>query len=93
MTEAFLHVHREHEITPQATIERVILLYDKTSCIHDVTEARQHLFTKKQRSLESLPPTREALLQHLKRAAYQGAIIWGQCMISNPQIPKPDSWG
>lgn len=70
-------------------IERfVILLYDKSSTTCDIVEARKHLFTKKQRPLQSLPPTKEALVQHVKRAVFQGAFVCGQ----NPNHPDPDSW-
>ena len=34
-----------------------VLLYDKTSNLESVNEARLHLFCKKSRSLENLPPT------------------------------------
>ena len=52
-------------------VERyVILMYDRTSDLHSVSESRRHLFTKKNRSNENLPPTLDTLEQHLKRATY-----------------------
>ena len=52
-----------------AVIERfVILLYDRTSSLKSVNEARQEVFSKKSRSLDSIPPTRAALVNHAKRA-------------------------
>lgn len=54
-------------------VERyVILLYDKTSGLSDVNETRRHLFTKKGCGSENLPPTQDALRQHIKRAIFQG---------------------
>ena len=54
-------------------VERyVVLLYDKTTSLSDVNEARRHLFTKKACLSENLPPTKDALRQHTKRAIFQG---------------------
>ncbi|XP_061580540.1 uncharacterized protein LOC133446517 [Cololabis saira] len=53
----------------------VVLMYDRTSETTEVNEARQQLFTHKSRTLENMPPTKAALVQHIKRAAYQ-ANIW-----------------
>ncbi|KAG7176515.1 hypothetical protein Hamer_G024553 [Homarus americanus] len=55
-----------------STLERfIVLLYDRTSTCCDVNMLRKKLFSRKSRSLEHLPPTRAALEQHIKRAAYQ----------------------
>ena len=49
------------------TLERfVVLLYDHTSDIMSANDSRKHLFTLKSRSLDNLPPTQEALRQHIK---------------------------
>ncbi|CAB3988975.1 Hypothetical predicted protein [Paramuricea clavata] len=54
-------------------VERyVVLLYDKTTSLSNVNEARRHLFTKKTCPSENLPPTKDALHQHIKRAIFQG---------------------
>lgn len=53
-------------------IERfVILLYDKSSPSKDINESRRLMFTQKKRSIESIPPTRDALNQHVARAMLQ----------------------
>ena len=58
-----------------ATLERcTILLYDRTSSLVNVDEARKQLFTKKGCTMDAIPPTRAALVQHIKRAVYQGGI-------------------
>jgi hypothetical protein len=36
-----------------------------------VNDASKALFTKKGRSMDAIPPTTEALVQHTKRVAYQ----------------------
>ena len=50
----------------------VILMYDRSSQLTDVNECRKILFARKGRSIDNLPPTRGALLQHAKRALLQG---------------------
>lgn len=49
-----------------------ILLYDKTSYLEDVNECRRVLSAKKARQSEGLPSTKDAPVQHLKRAVLQG---------------------
>lgn len=71
----------------------VILLYDRTSGLSNVNEARKQLFTKKSRTLENIPPTKAALIQHTRRAAYQAGHCWHQMMIADPVLPSPNDWG
>ena len=37
-------------------------------------------------------PTAGALLQHNERVSYQGYHRWGQCLVSNPELPSPSEW-
>ena len=61
---------REDQIN---VIERyVILIYAHGSGLGSVIGCRRYLFTQKNLSSESLPPTFGALIQHLKRAICQG---------------------
>ena len=77
-----------------AVIERfVVLLYDRTSNLTKVNEVRQDLFSKKSRTLEKIPFTQEALLQHTKRSVYQGGHIWAQTLVTQPVLPSPSEWG
>ncbi|KAG7168436.1 putative winged helix-turn-helix domain containing protein 5 [Homarus americanus] len=77
-----------------STLERfIVLLYDRTSTCCDVNVLRKKLFSRKSRSLEHLPPTRAALEQHIKRAAYQAGHIWGQAAIAFVSLPSPSDWG
>ena len=41
----------------------VVLLYDHTSSLTAVNQARKELFTHKGRSIEGLPPTQAALIE------------------------------
>ena len=71
----------------------VILLYDRTSSLECVNQSRKQLFTQKGRSIEGLPPTKAALIEHTKRAAYQAGHCWSQAMIAAPELPSPSDWG
>ena len=63
----------EIQVSDIQIIERyVVLMYDKSSGLDSVNECRRVLFTKKNRASENLPPTSDALLQHVKRAICQG---------------------
>ena len=55
----------------------VVRMYDRSSSTEAVDDARLELFSRKQRSYEAIPPTRSALAQHIRRAAYQSACIRG----------------
>ncbi|KAG1669044.1 Tryptophan 5-hydroxylase 2 [Nymphon striatum] len=68
-------------------IERfVILMYDRTSTSHDVNLARKKIFGRKN-SVQSIPPTRAALEQHVKR----GGHVWGQLLLPQQVLPSPTS--
>jgi hypothetical protein len=62
-----------------AVMERfVVLLYDRTSSLTKVNEARQQFISKRSRELDNIPPTRAALDQHVRRAVLEGRHVWGQ---------------
>ena len=74
-------------------IERfVILLYDKCSTEMEVNAARQELFTKG-REIENIPPTKDALQQHILRAEYQAAYVWNQALVLQPTLPNRKKFG
>ena len=71
VTGAFLHIVENPFQPVEASsphiqcIERfTVLLYDVTSNLLSVNEARRELFCKKQRSLENIPPTQVAITSH-----------------------------
>jgi hypothetical protein len=43
--------------------------------------------------LDNIPPTKEALHQHVLRSAYQAGQIWSQCLNPLPEVPSPSSYG
>ena len=73
--------------------EYVVLLYSKTSEAKRVNEARQQLFAKGTRSLENIPPTQGALVQHVRRAVIQAGYIWGQALNVHQEVFSPTEWG
>ena len=76
-----------------SSLERfVVLLYDWTSDLLTVNDARKQLFTQQSRSLENIPTTQAALKQHIKRASYQ-AHCWNMAIIQIPELPSPAEWG
>ncbi|KAK3737278.1 hypothetical protein QZH41_007347 [Actinostola sp. cb2023] len=97
VTNAFLslaHSPTEVSLECMAHLERfVILLYDRTSTKREVNEARKQLFAEKGRSFDAIPPSKAALLEHTKRAAYQAGHCWGQTLTASPILPSPDEWG
>ena len=61
-------------------------------CCDGVNACRRMLYTKKNRAIENIPPTADALLQHTKRAALQ-ARIWSDCLLCEAPNLLPAQWG
>ena len=77
-----------------AVIKRfVVLVYDRTSAIVEVNQARKDLFSKKTRNLENISPIRAAPKQHTMRAVFRGAYIWGQVLLTQLNIPSSSASG
>ena len=97
VTTAFLTLaHNPSEVSNRCMehLERfVVLLYDRTSGKTAVNEARKQMFAQKGRALDAIPPTRAALVEHTKRAAYQAGHCWGQALTPSPDLPCPQEWG
>ena len=70
-----------------------IVLYDRTSSMMNIDEARQLFFTKKGQAMDAIPPTRAALVQHIKRAVYQGGHCWGKMFHVTMDMPPAGDWG
>ncbi|KAJ8402462.1 hypothetical protein AAFF_G00369510 [Aldrovandia affinis] len=76
------------------TLEKfVVMMYDRSSTAEGVDNARLDMFARKQRPYEAIPPTRSALKQHVKRAAYQAGCIWSQSTVRQPETQTPANWG
>ena len=73
-------------------LERLtVILYDKTSPLSSVNEARMELFCHKNRAMDKLPPTKDALLQHTRRAVYQ-AGVWTMSTQTHLVVPSPQDF-
>ena len=71
----------------------VVMMYDKSSTATGVNNARLDMFARKQRPYQAIPPTRSALLQHIKRDPYQAGCIWSQSTLRQPETQSPADWG
>jgi len=60
--------------------------------MENVDEVRMELFCRENKSMENIPPTSNALLQHTKRATYQ-ASVWTSSHHVQQNRPKSESWG
>ena len=96
-TEVFVRLGRMPDSITEDDMEIleafVCILYDRATSTFGVNDARFELFARKQRSFDALPPTRDALFQHTKRAAYQSGHVWSQVLVSNQDLPSPENWG
>ena len=58
-------------------LDKCVAMMYKSSTTTGVNNARLDMFAQKQRPYQGIPPTRSALLQRVKRAAYQADSIYG----------------
>ena len=70
-----------------------VIQFSKSSGCSRVNEARVTIFKTSTRLLGRLPPTQDALLQHIKRALLQAGYIWKQALKPNPILPPFTDWG
>ena len=68
----------------------ICILYNRTTSIKSVNEMSEALFTTVE--FMNLPPTQDALYQHVLRAVYQ-ASIWLLCMEVLINAPNPAQYG
>ena len=57
-----------------------------------VNVARQRLVARG-RTIDRVPPTEAALLEHTRRAAYRAGHTWGNSIIPSPELPDTSIWG
>ncbi|KAG0710799.1 hypothetical protein GWK47_022057 [Chionoecetes opilio] len=67
-------------------------MYDSTTQHNKVNDLRQELFPNRVKLMERLPPTQNALLQHVNRCVYQ-ASIWTESLKPVIAAPSPDGFG
>ena len=76
VTDTFLSLMEQPRLSDvdsvMATLERLaVLMYDKTSSLSHVNEARVDLFARKGTDVLHIPPIQGCLIEHVRRAAYQ----------------------
>ena len=59
---------------------------------NNINDVRYAMFCSKAGDSSQLLPTRDALLQHIRRANYQAAI-WHRALEAQPNVPNPSSHG
>ena len=66
----------DYDQTLMEALERwTVLMHSKTCSKLTVNEARQSLFTNQLKSLDTIPPTKAALYQHVRRTLLVAAYI------------------
>ena len=80
------------ETVLQEAEEFVCKLYDPTTSLKCIQKLRSLLFRKVKRKLETLPPTKDALFLHIKRADYQ-TLVWKKAQQPAPQLPSVEYFG
>ena len=63
-------------------------LYLQTYKDSDIDNLRYKLFCQKRVKNESLPPTADSLLHHIKRANYQ-SLIWHKALVAEQMLDSP----
>ena len=51
------------------------------------------MFARKQRPYQAIPPTRSALLQHVKHVAYQAGCLYSHSIMRQSETQSPADWG
>ena len=85
-----LSIYKEDE---QRIEQFIVLLYDRSSTSFDVDMTRKKLFSQRNSLFDKIPPTSAALKYHIRRAAFQASIIWGQALEQVPDQHCPEQWG
>ena len=90
----FESVRKSFELSDDqfAMLEAFVCAMYGRPTVRDVNELPYKLFCAKGSSSPQLPPCRDALLLHARRANYQAAV-WRLALEPRPHIPSPDSHG
>ena len=71
----------------------VVRMYSSQIQHSSVNMARYELFKFNGKDFDQLPPTKDALVQHVKRASFIAGHIWGQSLQKVQILPSPSEWG
>ena len=89
--EAFAQL-RTTQTIPFEVEQFVCQLYLPDTDLCELSSVRWHIFKKSCAESEKLPPTKGALVEHIKRAHYQ-AMVWYHDNVAKPDIPEPSDYG
>ena len=96
VADAFL-LSLQHVDLSSETLEKIerftAIMYSRTCSVSGVNEARKELFAQGSRTMENIPTTNVALLQHMRRPAYQAGHVWSHALVPIPILPRPALWG
>ena len=70
----------------------IVNLYSSICPFIEVDKARQFIFAQTSRGFDALPPTKTALIEHIKRVVLQAGYIWGQSLVVIQEQPIPSDW-
>ncbi|KAI4802928.1 hypothetical protein KUCAC02_006495, partial [Chaenocephalus aceratus] len=77
--EAYSTKYKRTDIVFDVYLPMSLKVETRSSVAEGVNDARFDMCARKQRAYKTIPPTQAALLQHLKRAAYQAALCSCRC--------------
>ena len=88
MTETFLALSHAPQKLDTTTLlcwndTRSFYMTDRTSNLDSIDEACQYMFTKRRRSMDAIPPTKAALVQH---TSYLSSLL---LLDIHPDRPSP----
>lgn len=66
----------------------VCQIYLPNTDLTEINDVRHKLFIRGNKDPDKLPPTKDALQQHIKRAHYQ-ARVWKSAYEAKPDLPSP----
>lgn len=81
----------EHLSSPEvrSSVEAfVVKLYKPSSTESSIQVLRSAMFRTSKKQLESLPPTKDALQLHIRRAHFQ-TFVWRNSLVAQPNLPSP----
>jgi hypothetical protein len=71
--------------------EFAVIMYDRSSSTNKVNDASLDLFARKQRPYNGIPPSRAALVQHIKRSVLQAENLSNGILLLHYQThSRPD---
>ena len=90
VTDAFLDLSQQPVDESSETLEKIerfiVVIYSRTCSASGVNDARKELYVQGSRTMENTPPSKAALLPHVRCATYQAGYVWSHCV---PMLVQP----